>query len=185
MFTLALRSGSVGANRIAGGSRVFCQRCGSELLGTAAFCSICGSAAPSSSAPPSASQTAIPERSTRSKYVWLCVDIATFSFLLAIALFNLSWMTYASRFDEAEKSIRTLILVILGLAIPAIRIWKSILTLEPETDPLFKRKHKKFTSVATSCVCALLAVSLLCGTLVGEARAKQYAKDREISSLVG
>ena len=91
---------------------------------------------------------------------------------------------YAARLDEAVKSATTLGLVIIGLAIPANRLWKSILTLEPESDPLFKKKHKKFTSVAAACVGTLLAVSLLGGIVVGDGRAKQYARDREISSLM-
>jgi hypothetical protein len=64
------------------------------------------------------------------------------------------------------------------------RLWKSILGLEPDSDPLFKKKHKRFTSVAVICVGALLCVSFLGGVLVGPVRAKQYARDQEIKSLL-
>jgi hypothetical protein len=92
-------------------------------------------------------------------------------------------MMYAGKLDEGVRSATTLVYVSIGLAFSG-RFWKSILTLEPESDPLFKKKHKKFTSVAAACVGTLLAVSLLGGIVVGDGRAKQYAKDREISSLV-
>src|SRR2546422_326226 len=91
---------------------------------------------------PTARTSAIPEKSTRGNYIWLCIDIATFSLLLAVTIFNLTWMTYAGRLDEAGKSASGLIAVV-ALAFAANLLWKSILTLEPETDPLFKKKHKK------------------------------------------
>jgi hypothetical protein len=93
-------------------------------------------------------------------------------------------MLYAGRLDELGKIATGLGLVIVGLAVPADRLWKSILALEPENNPLFKKKHKKFTSVAAACVGAFLAIPLLGGVFVGNGRAKQYAKDREISSLM-
>jgi hypothetical protein len=56
--------------------------------------------------------------------------------------------------------------------------------VEPDSDPLFKRKHKKFTSVGTACVGTLFLVSLIGGIIAGDRRSKQDAKDQEISSLV-
>jgi len=90
---------------------VLWQRCGSELLGAAAFCCTCGSAAPSPLAPSTAPPSAIREESARAKYIWLCLGIAIFSFSLAITIFNVTWMMYAGRFDEARKSTTPLVAV--------------------------------------------------------------------------
>lgn len=126
----------------------------------------------------------IPPKSTRGKYISLCVDIALVSLGLAVTLFSLTWMTYAGRLDEAVKLGTPLAFVILALAWPADRLWKSILRLEPEVDPLFKKKHRKFTSAAATCVGAVLGISFLGGILLGRSRAREYARDREINGLL-
>lgn len=125
-----------------------------------------------------------PEKSTRGKYIWLCIGMAIFSFCLAVAIFNFTWMLYAGRLDQFGKSVSGLVLVIIVLGVFADRLWKSILALEPKSNPLFKQKHRKFTFVVAACVGTLFAVSLLGGINAGDRRAKQYARDREISSLL-
>ena len=125
-----------------------------------------------------------PNKSTRGKYISLCILVAILSFCLAITIFDFTWMLEAGKLDEFGKAATGLVLVIIILGVFADRLWKSILALEPQSNPLFKAKHKKFTSVAAACLGALFAVSLLGGIVAGNRVAKQDATHREISSLM-
>jgi hypothetical protein len=125
-----------------------------------------------------------PDKPTRGTYIALGVDAAILSLWLAIVIFNFTWMLYAGRIDELGKSATGSVLVIIVLGIFGSRLWKSILAREPESNPLFKAKHKKFTFVAVACVGTLFAVSVLGGIIAGPRRAQQEAKNREIGSLM-
>jgi hypothetical protein len=93
-------------------------------------------------------------------------------------------MTCAGRLDELGKSASPSVLLIIVLGFSADRLWKSILRVEPNSDPQFKKKHRKFTLVASGFAGAVLGVSFLGGVLVGGSRAKEYARDQEMRSLL-
>ena len=161
-----------------------CPKCGSQIVGAGAFCSKCGAAAQVTVSPETPDPTPLVEKPARSAYIWLSIDVLLFTLLLAVAIFNFTWMAWTSRLEEAEKSVSSLVAVVIGLGIGGSRVWNSILKRERETDPIFRQKHKKFTQVATFCVAILLAASLALGIKVGIVRIEADARQKQFDSLL-
>jgi len=154
-------------------SPAFCGQCGAELVEAAAYCTACGAAVPPPVVAPAV--PTVPVQSTQGRYVWLCVVVALLSLILARAAFNVIVMLFLGQEDIAAKVGGAILIVLILLAWPANRLWKSILAFEPQSDPLFKRKHGKFTAITGGLVGTLLAVSVLGGIVAGSARAKEKA----------
>jgi hypothetical protein len=89
-------------------------------------------------------------RSAGMTYLWLCIEITSASILIAIAVFWLARMI-ASGNPELDTHLTGGGGVIVGLfaiSFGLSRSWKQIQVSEPDSEPRFRTKHRRFNQIA-------------------------------------
>lgn len=171
---------------------MFCARCGTRLSETAFSCSQCGASLekPLAVAPQvsdsrlstsaeiasSEDQTAI-RSSAKARgrnwrpYIWLVSDLAFVMIFIAEMAFSVTVAAIAGG-DSGKSQIQLLVVPLFAVGYGAKRSWESLLTKEPEWNPAFRQKHRKFQVVWAWCFVILLGAALGYGATVGRGRAK-------------
>lgn len=166
---------------------MYCTSCGSQNPEGAKFCCKCGSqivelsgrtddrstdSLPASTPRnPSAAATVnvtipaktMPTRSARTAYIWLGIEVVSASVLVALALFWLARMI-ASGNPELESHLTGSGGIIVGLFAVSIglsRSWKRLQISEPDSEPNFRKKHRRFSQFAVgfAAFCAVAAIA--------------------------
>jgi hypothetical protein len=111
----------------------------------------------------------IQKKSAGWTYVWLCSMVISASLLIAEALYWLAVMV-ASENPELENRLTGSSGIIVGLfaiSFGLSRSWKRLQALEPDSEPAFRNKHKRFNQIAAAfaILCSVAAIAV--GAQVG------------------
>lgn len=171
---------------------MYCTSCGSQNPEGAKFCFKCGSqiidltgktddrsADPqhasiprNPSATPTVNVTAqtTPMRSARTAYILLSIEVVSASLLVALALFWLARMI-ASANPELESHLTGgggIVVGLFAVSIGLSRSWKRLRASEPDSEPGYRKKHRRFNQIAVGfavlCAAAAIAVGASQGT---------------------
>jgi hypothetical protein len=114
----------------------------------------------------------VSSQSTKSvwTYFWLSAEVITASVLIALALFWLAAMI-ASGNPELQSHMTGSGGILVGLIVVSFglsRSWKKLQFIEPNSDPTFRKKQKRFSQIAGVFAVLCSAVAIAAGTQVGE-----------------
>lgn len=168
---------------------MYCTSCGSQNPEDARFCFKCGNRIVDLSGkageerqdlqpnqPPLPSELLARQTETKQKrpagwtYFWLNAEVISATFLIALAAYWLARMV-ASENPEIENRLTGSGGIIFGLFVVSIglsRSWKRLLALEPDSDPFFRMKHKRFSRVAGGFAVLCSALAIAAGVQHGE-----------------
>lgn len=185
---------------------MYCTSCGSQNPEGAKFCFRCGNGIfngtqkadqrtpvlpPASTVRPVAAPTPDAStktglmRSARMAYAWLSIAVALESLLGALALFWLARMI-ASGNPEFENHLTGSGGILVGLAVFPIglsRYWKRVHVLEPDSEPRFRKRHRRFSQAAIGFAILCGAAAVATGASIGscDASISLFAADLEQS----
>jgi hypothetical protein len=172
---------------------MYCTSCGSRNPEGAQFCAKCGSQTVDLSekladsqpnlqpnsiehVPPSALQEHTSGKSGTTKkgspgttYVWLGIEVISACVLIACALFWLARMVTSGN-PELQNQLTGSSGVIIGLfwvSFALSRSWKRLQVLEPDSEPIFRKKHRRFNQIAGGFAVLCSAAAIAVGTQRG------------------
>jgi hypothetical protein len=116
-------------------------------------------------------------------WVWMIVSTVIFLALLGLAVFNMTWQSMAGEAEKAGESLGKMFLPLIVLGFAARRTWNSLLAKEPEDNPVYKRRHRRFNAIAGTCSIALLLAAIGFGVFAGNRIAKNKRLEATISEI--
>lgn len=121
--------------------------------------------------------------SHRGSWAWMIVSTLIFLVLLGTAMFNMAWQSTAGEAEKAGESLGQMLIPLVVLGFAARRIWNSLLSKEPEDNPVYKSRHRRFYAIAETCGIALLLAALGFGAIAGNRIAKDKRLDATLSEI--
>lgn len=180
-----------------------CARCGTRQSETALFCSQCGASlekplavaaqVPESQLSTSAEiassedQTALRSSAkargrSRRLYIWLVVELAFVMIFIVEMAFSVTLAAIAGG-DSGMSQVQLLVVPLFAMGYAAKRSWESLLTKEPEWNPAFRQKHRKFQVVGAWCFVILLGAALGLGVIDGRGIARNNRREALLKQL--
>jgi hypothetical protein len=119
----------------------------------------------------SAASTEPQAKSAKWLYLELCVMLLVFIFS---AIINVFLAVSDSVFPLDNKPTAPNTIVVVGMLIGMVALWRAILRREPKTNDKFRKKHLRFVSVAGAALAVLLSTAALWGYKNGDDRIKVH-----------
>jgi uncharacterized integral membrane protein len=116
-------------------------------------------------------------------WAWMIVSILIFLVLLGLAIFNMTWQSMAGEAERAGESLGKMLIPLIVLGFAARRTWNSLLSKEPEDNPAYKSRHRRFNAIVGTCSIALLLAALGFGVIAGNRIAKNKRLDATFSEI--
>lgn len=121
--------------------------------------------------------------SHRGSWAWMIASTLIFLVLLGAAMFNVAWESTAGEAERAGESLGQMLIPLVVLGFAARRIWNSLLSKEPEDNPVYKSRHRRFYAIAETCGIGLLLAALGFGVVSGNRIAQDKRLDATLSEL--
>jgi len=109
----------------------------------------------------------VPPSGVRGPYLWLVVDLVIVAVLLALTAFNVAWQSIAGTAQKIGQSVGAPLIPILALLYGAKAGWQSLLRREPESNPAFKGKHRRFQCIAGTIIGVVIVFAVGLGVKAG------------------
>jgi hypothetical protein len=119
----------------------------------------------------------------RGSWAWVVISSMSFSVLLSLAIFNLTWQSIVGESEKAGESLGRMLIPLIILGFAARNAWKSLLAKEPGDNPVYQLRHRRFNVIDGICAIALLSFAVGFGTLSGDRIQRNRRMDATVSEI--
>ncbi len=116
-------------------------------------------------------------------WAWMILSTLVFVALLALSTFNVTWQSLAGEEEKAGESLGRMLIPLIVVGYGARRAWTSLLAKEPEDNPAYKRRHRRFNLIGGVCSVALLVAAIGFGFVTGDRIKKNKRLDAIVSEI--
>jgi hypothetical protein len=116
-------------------------------------------------------------------WIWFIVSTVAFVALLGLDTFNMTWQLIVGEDEKAGEDLGRMLILLIILGLSARQTWKSLLSKEPETETLYKRRHLRFNLIAATCSIVFLFSAIAIGVVTGNRIEKNKRLDATISQI--
>jgi hypothetical protein len=119
----------------------------------------------------------------RGSWTWVIVSAVSFSVLLTLAIFNLTWQSIVGEDEKAGESLGGMLIPLIILGFAARNAWKTLRAKEPEDNPVYQLRHRRFNMIGGTCAVALLSFAVGFGIRAGDRIQRNRRMDATVSEI--
>ncbi len=119
----------------------------------------------------------------RGSWAWVLVSTVSFSALLSLTIFNLTWQSVVGEDEKAGEAVGRMLIPLIALGFGVRRTWKSLLAREPEGNPVYQLRHRRFNVVGGIWAIVLFVLAVGFGIFAGDRIQKNRRLDATLSEI--